>query len=282
MNLLIGDIQGCDDPLERLLSLAGFSPSRHRLVALGDLVNRGPASLSVLRRLRHMEGAAQCLLGNHDLHLLAVAHGVRRPHRRDTFGDVLAATDRQAWIDWIATWPLALRADHWLCAHAGIPPGWDAAQALSLSEEVHELLRGPGRQELLLHMYGDAPTLWSDGLRGHDRWRYIVNAFTRMRFCEADGALELKTKEGAGAAPEGCVPWFEVAGRRTHGQPIAFGHWSTLGAIDRPDLLSLDTGCAWGGRLSAVWVHDHHREWIQVPCNNEGGQAVGRVEAIAG
>ena len=266
MTLLIGDIQGCDDALERLLAQAGFSPSRHRLVALGDLVNRGPGSLAVLRQLRRMDGSARCLLGNHDLHLLAVAHGVRPPHRRDTFQDVLDAPDRQAWIDWMASWPLALEAEGWLCAHAGIAPAWEASQALRLSEELQQQLTDPLRGRFLSEMYGDAPAQWSEEWRGSPRWRFIVNAFTRMRFCEADGSLELNTKEGADAAPPGCRPWFEVPGRRTQGRPIAFGHWSTLGAIDRPDLLALDTGCAWGGRLSGVWVDGGRREWVQVTC----------------
>lgn len=266
MTLLIGDIQGCDDALERLLAQAGFSPSRHRLVALGDLVNRGPSSLAVLRRLRRMEGAADCLLGNHDLHLLAVAHGVRAAHRRDTFDDVLKAADSHDWLDWIASWPLATRVEGWLCAHAGVPPCWDTDQALARSREVQARLQRNDRIELLNQMYGDAPTRWDDSLEGAPRWRFIVNAFTRMRFCEGDGALELRTKDGADAAPPGCRPWFEMPERQTAGQPIAFGHWSTLGAIDRPDLLALDTGCAWGGRLSAVWIDGGRRDWIQVSC----------------
>ena len=266
MTLLIGDIQGCDDALERLLAHAGFSPSRHQLVALGDLVNRGPSSLAVLRRLRALEGAARCVLGNHDLHLLAVAHGVRAPHRRDTFSDVLADADRQGWMDWLASWPLALQAEGWLCVHAGVPPCWDADQALARSQEVQDRLSRHDRIELLGPMYGDTPTRWSDSLEGSPRWRFIVNAFTRMRFCDGDGALELATKEGADAAPAGCRPWFDMPQRPTAGQPIAFGHWSTLGAIDRPDLLALDTGCAWGGRLSGVWIDGGRRDWIQVPC----------------
>ena len=268
MTLLIGDIQGCDDALERLLAQAGFSPSRHRLVALGDLVNRGPSSLAVLRRLRKWEGAAFCVLGNHDLHLLAVAHGVRAAHRHDTFCDVLAAGDRQGWLDWIASWPLALQVDDWLCVHAGVAPCWDVGQALDRSREVQDRLSRWDRIDLLNQMYGDTPTRWDDSLEGPPRWRFIVNAFTRMRFCEDDGALELKTKEGAGAAPPGCRPWFEMPDRQTAGQPIAFGHWSTLGAIDRPDLMALDTGCAWGGRLSAVWIDGGRRDWIQVPCES--------------
>lgn len=266
MTLLIGDIQGCDDALARLLAKAGFSPSRHRLVALGDLVNRGPGSLAVLRRMRRLDGSAQCLLGNHDLHLLAVAEGVRPAHRQDTFQDVLDAPDRQGWVDWIASWPLAIAAEDWLCVHAGVPSAWSAAETLDRSREVQAQLGSSERARLLASMYGDGPQRWDASLHGLARWRFIINAFTRMRFCEADGTLELKTKEGAGAAPPGCMPWFHVPGRSAKDTPIAFGHWSTLGAIDRPALLALDTGCVWGGSLSGVWVGDGRRDWVQVPC----------------
>lgn len=266
MRLLIGDIQGCDDALERLLGHAGFSPSRHRLVALGDLVNRGPGSLRVLRRLAAMGDAAQCLLGNHDLHLLAVAAGVRPLHRSDTFQDVLDAPDRQRWLDWIRTRPLALMADGWLCVHAGVPAAWDVDQTLACAHEVQSLLAGSGIGDFLAQMYGDEPTRWSDALQGVARARFIVNALTRIRFCGPQGELDLKTKEGLGAAPTGYRPWFEMPDRRTHGTPVAFGHWSTLGLIHRPNLMSLDSGCVWGGRLSAARVDGGRLEVISVPC----------------
>jgi len=266
MLYLVGDIQGCADALERVLAEIGFSPSRARLVVLGDLVNRGPASLAVLRRLAGFGGAATCLLGNHDLHLLAVAHGVRKPHRRDTFGDVLAAPDRHAWIDWLRRQRLAHLEAGWLCVHAGVVPQWDTAQTLALAEEVQTQLRGPALGDFLRVMYGNEPRRWSDGLAGMDRIRFIVNALTRTRFCSAEGELEFDTKEGAPAAPAGFMPWFDVPGRRTTNQPMAFGHWSTLELINRPDLLAIDTGCVWGGSLTVVRVDGGRREVQHLPC----------------
>jgi len=266
MHLLIGDLQGCGDALDRLLEEAGFSPSRVHLVVLGDLVNRGPASLRVLQRLHALGTSATCLLGNHDLHLLAVAHGVRPLHRGDTFGDVLDSPAREAWLDWLRERRLALVDNGWLCVHAGVVPQWDAAQTLSLAAEVETLLRGPELGVLLQVMYGNEPARWSDTLEGAERWRFTINVLTRIRFCSDDGTLDFKTKDGADAAPAGMHPWFSVPGRRSEGTPIAFGHWSTLGLIDRPDLLAIDTGCVWGGALTAVRVDGGRREVFQVRC----------------
>ena len=266
MNYLVGDVQGCADAFERLLAEIDFSPSRDRLVMLGDLVNRGPASLAVLRRMPTFGDAATCLLGNHDLHLLAVAHGVRGLHRGDTFGDVLAAPDRAAWLEWLAHCRLAHLECGWLCVHAGVVPQWDAAQTLSLAGEVETLLTGQGLGAFLRVMYGNEPRGWDDTLGGADRWRFVINVLTRIRFCTDDGTLDFKTKEGAGGAPPGHRPWFDVSGRRTEGQPIAFGHWSTLGLVQRPDLLAIDTGCVWGGALTAVRVDGGRREIVQVRC----------------
>jgi bis(5'-nucleosyl)-tetraphosphatase (symmetrical) len=266
MDYLVGDVQGCDAALGALLDQIGFSPSRDHLVVLGDLVNRGPESLAVLRRLRGYGDAASCLLGNHDLHLLAVAHGVRRPHRSDTLDDILGAPDREAWLDWLRTRRLALERAGWLCVHAGVVPQWSAGDTLALAAEVEALLAGPGLAAFLPLMYGNEPARWSDALQGADRWRFVINVLTRIRFCTDDGTLEFGTKEGVGGAPPGHRPWFEVPGRRTAGQPIATGHWSTLGLVSRPDLLSIDTGCVWGGRLTAVRVDGGRREVIQIPC----------------
>jgi len=267
MNYLIGDVQGCCDALERLLAKIDFSPSRDRLYLLGDLVNRGPASLATLRRLAALGEAATCLLGNHDLHLLAAAHGVRPLHRSDTLREILDAPDRAALLDWLRRQRLACFAQGWLMVHAGVLPQWDSEQTLALAAEVEAVLRGPALAEFLPLMYGNAPDRWDAGLRGADRLRCIVNALTRLRFCDAEGRMDLKTKDGADGAPPGFMPWFEVPGRRSAGVPIAFGHWSTLGLINRPDLLSLDTGCVWGGRLSAMRVDGGHRELIQVGCD---------------
>ena len=266
MNYLLGDVQGCADALERLLAEIGFSPSRDRLVLVGDLVNRGPASLAVLHRVAAFGDAATCLLGNHDLHLLAVAHGVRAQHRSDTFGDVLASPDLAAWLEWLAHCRLAHLECGWLCVHAGVVPQWDAAQTLALAAEVEALLSGPDLDAFLRVMYGNDPSRWDDTLGGADRWRFVVNVLTRIRFCTDDGTLDFKTKEGAGAAPPDHRPWFDVPGRRSEGQPIAFGHWSTLGLIERPDLLAIDTGCVWGGALTAVRVDGGRRDVVQVRC----------------
>ena len=267
MHYLIGDLQGCDDAFERLLAQIGFSPSRDHLTLLGDLVNRGPASLAVLRRVRGLGHAADALLGNHDLHLLAVAHGVRREHAGDTLRPILDAPDREAWLDWVRQRPLALQREGWLCVHAGVAPAWSAAQTLALAGEVEQMLRGPGLAEFLPQMYGNQPALWHDGLQDGERWRHIINVLTRIRFVHPDGTLDFKTKDGAGSAPPGLVPWFEHPGRASAASPIAFGHWSTLGLINRPDLLSLDTGCVWGGALSAARVDGGRREIVQVLCS---------------
>jgi bis(5'-nucleosyl)-tetraphosphatase (symmetrical) len=266
MHYLIGDLQGCCDAFERLLAELDFSPSRDHLHVLGDLVNRGPASLEVLRRLRGLDASATCLLGNHDLHLLAVAAGVRKPHRKDTIDPILDAPDREAWLNWLRQGRLADMASGWLCVHAGVLPQWSTAQTLSLAREVESLIRGPGLGDFLQVMYGNEPTHWDDSLGGFERWRFIVNVLTRIRFCTADGVLDFDTKDSADSAPPGHAPWFSHPERRTAGQPIAFGHWSTLGLINRPDLLAIDTGCVWGGALTAVRVDGGRREVVQVLC----------------
>jgi bis(5'-nucleosyl)-tetraphosphatase (symmetrical) len=266
MHYLIGDLQGCCDAFERLLAEIGFSPSRDRLHILGDLVNRGPASLATLRRVRELGDAAVGLLGNHDLHLLAVAMGVRPQHRGDTIADVMEASDRDAWVEWLRWRPLAATAHGWLLVHAGVVPQWDPAQTLSLAAEVEVMLRGPDLEGFLRVMYGNSPYRWSADLQGADRWRFVINVLTRIRFCSEDGTLEFHTKDGADDAPPGFLPWFDVPGRRTAGTPIAIGHWSTLGLLDRPDLLAIDTGCVWGGELTAVRVDGGRREVAQVAC----------------
>ncbi len=263
---LVGDLQGCCDAFDRLLAEIGFSPSRDRLVVLGDLVNRGPQSLAVLQRLRGLGDAATCLLGNHDLHLLAVAAGVRRPHRNDTLDAILHAPEREQWLDWLRHRRMACVEAGWLCVHAGVVPQWSVATTLALAAEVEALLTGPALVDFLPVMYGNEPRRWSDSLQGRERWRFVINTLTRIRFCSADGTLEFDAKDGAATAPAGFEPWYEVAGRATAGQPIAFGHWSTLGLIARPDLLAIDTGCVWGGALTAVRVDGGRREVQQVRC----------------
>ncbi|MDR2154240.1 MAG: symmetrical bis(5'-nucleosyl)-tetraphosphatase [Burkholderiaceae bacterium] len=267
---LIGDVQGCDQALGRLLERVDFSPSRDRLIVLGDLVNRGPQSLAVLRRLMALGNAAACLLGNHDLHLLAMSQGARKPQRDDTLNDILHAPERAALIDWLRRRPLALRERGVLMVHAGVLPQWTAAQALSLAAEVEAVLSGSDWSGFMHRMYGSQPDQWQDDLQGAARLRVIVNALTRLRFCSVDGRMEFATKDrAADGAPPGYVPWFDVPGRRTARDVIAFGHWSALGWLEgRPELISLDTGCVWGGFLSAVRLgaDAHERELIQVRC----------------
>jgi bis(5'-nucleosyl)-tetraphosphatase (symmetrical) len=270
---LIGDVQGCDAALQQLLDKIAFSPSRDQLVLLGDLVNRGPASSTLLRRLMGYGASARCLLGNHDLHLLAIAHGIRQPHRHDTLDEILQAPDRATLLDWLRQQKMALLetlpGESLLMVHAGVLPSWNATKTIALAKEVEAVLRGPNLIEFLHQMYGNEPAAWSDSLQGAVRLRVIVNALTRLRFCTVNGEMEFEAKEGAGAAPAGYLPWFDVPGRQTENVTVAFGHWSTLGWLERSNLLSLDTGCVWGGPLSAVRMEPGSpgtRELIQVAC----------------
>lgn len=265
---LIGDLQGCYAPFKQLLDQVGFSPSRDHLVCLGDLVNRGPESLEVVRQLMAWEGSAEALLGNHDLHLLAVAHGVRKPHRHDTIQPLLDAPDRNALLNWLQHRPLALQRKGWLLVHAGVLPQWTAEQTLTLAQEVSATLASPQGPQWLQHMYGNQPNHWRDDWPTTDRLRVIVNALTRLRFCTAQGEMEFDTKDSAASAPEGYMPWFEVPGRQTANTRMAFGHWSTLGLVQQPNLLGLDTGCVWGGCLSAAHIgaQGQVKDLVQVEC----------------
>ncbi len=265
---LIGDVQGCDAPLARLLRKIDFSPSRDTLYMLGDLVNRGPQSGAVLRRLIGYGDSARCLLGNHDLSLLAVAHGKRAPHRNDTMDSVLAAPDGAALLEWLRQQRMAMRAHGLLLVHGGVLPQWDTNQTLELACEVEAVLRGPGLVDFLGQMYGNEPAQWEDSLTGAARLRVIVNALTRLRFCTPDGVMDLRASGGLDAAPPGYLPWFDVPGRKTAGIQIAFGHWSTLGYLQRPDIVALDTGCVWGGCLSALRLAEFGstHELIQEDC----------------
>lgn len=270
----IGDLQGCLSPFERLLAKIDFSPSRDTLYVLGDLVNRGPDSLGVLRRLMALGEAAQCLLGNHDLHLLALWQGARKPGRHDTVQSILQAPDCQTLLDWLRHRAMALHAHGWLMVHAGVLPQWSTAQTLTLAAEVEQSLRGPDLKGFLSTMYGNAPKQWLGSLEGPDRLRVIVNALTRLRFCTPDGQMDFSSSESAGNAPAGYLPWFEVPGRATENTPIAFGHWSTLateasqsGGL-RHNTLPLDTGCVWGGCLTAarLGARAGDFELVQVKC----------------
>lgn len=269
---MIGDVQGCDAALQDLLDTLSFSPSRDTLYVLGDLVNRGPDSAGVLRRLMGYGSAVQCLLGNHDLNLLAVAQGARKPHRKDTLACVLNAPDCHAMLHWLRHQKMAIQlqrgATPLLMVHAGVLPSWTVDQTVALAHEVETMLQGGHAAEFYKTMYGNTPKQWSETLTGTDRLRVIVNALTRLRFCTEQGEMEFDSKEGAGGAPQGYLPWFEVPGRQTAQTSVAFGHWSTLGWLDRTDVLSLDTGCVWGGSLSALRfnLQDQVQELIQVQC----------------
>ena len=234
------------------------------LIFVGDLVNRGPESLATLRQIRALGERARVVLGNHDLHLLAVANGIRKPHSSDTLDDILAAPDRDELLDWLRRQPLAIFEENHLMVHAGVLPQWTAQQTLALAREVETALSGPDWIDFLGRMYGNAPARWDDALEGADRLRCIVNALTRLRFCTPDGTMALAASKGVATALPGYMPWFDVPGRSTGDVTVVFGHWSTLGLTIRHNLLGLDTGCLWGGRLSALCLRD--RSVIQVEC----------------
>ncbi len=255
---LIGDIQGCDSALEQLTRLIDFSPSRDTLYLLGDLVNRGPESAAVLRRLMRYGASARCLLGNHDLHLLAVSYGVRKPGKKDTLTDLLQADDAPALLHWLHHQKLALLEKvgdkELLMVHAGVLPAWTATKTIVLATEVEAALQGPDAEGFFRQMYGNGPDTWDDSLQGAERLRVIVNALTRLRYCTPRGTMEFAHSGGLTEAPAGYVPWFDAPNRQTTGSVVAFGHWSTLGWLNRPDVFALDSGCVWGGCLSALRV----------------------------
>lgn len=259
----IGDIQGCRDSLDALLQQINDRYPAPRLIFVGDLVNRGPDSAGTLRKIRALGESAAVILGNHDLHLLAVANGIRPAGRSDTLDGILQAEDRDELLDWLRKQPLALFENNHLFVHAGVLPQWNANQTMNFAHEVETALRSPDWVEFLGQMYGNAPDRWSDELKGTDRLRCIVNALTRMRFCAADGTMEL-TNKGLEPDMPGYLPWFDVPGRQTENVTVVAGHWSTLGLKMRRNLLTLDTGCLWGGKLSAVCLED--RTIIQVDC----------------
>ena len=254
MTVAIGDLQGCDASLGALLGQlpADAGP----LWFCGDLVNRGPASLESLRRVRALGDRATVVLGNHDLHLLAVAAGARGTHRGDTLEAILRSPERGALLDWLRARPLAHRDGRHLLVHAGLWPAWTADAALAAAAEVETVLRGPHWGDFLHTMYGNRPDRWDDALSGDDRLRAIVNALTRMRYVDGAGRMDFAVKDDASAAPPHLRPWFDAPGRRSTDVVVVFGHWSTLGLLVRPDVVCLDTGCVWGGSLTAMRLED--------------------------
>lgn len=261
----IGDVQGCCRCLDQLLTRLDYNPAVDRLWFVGDLVNRGPESLRTLRRVRALE--AEVVLGNHDLHLLAVAAGARPVKDSDTFTDVIEAPDRDELLEWLAHRPLLQRDDEsaWLMVHAGLVPGWDADTAGRLAREVEEQLRCHYTDRGFLEgMYGDEPLRWDDAMDGMDRVRFAINAFTRMRFCDEKGELALGYSGPPGSQPAHYRPWYEFWPYTSH--RIVFGHWSALGAGDHGNAVSIDSGCVWGGRLTAARLKPGPVGFVSVGC----------------
>ena len=259
----IGDVQGCMNELEALLASFAFDARLDRLWFVGDLVNRGPASLEVIRYVKQLGERATVVLGNHDLHLLCVAEGFANARPDDTLGPILAAPDRGDLIGWLRTRPLMHVESGLVLVHAGLLPQWSVSRALGLAREVEAALRGPGYRQLLAYLYGSEPSEWADALAGPDRIRVIVNAMTRMRFCTAGGKMEFRSKGRVEGAPPGYRAWFDAPGRASAEVTVVCGHWSALGLRIEPGLLALDTGCIWGGPLTAVRLED--RQVFQVP-----------------
>lgn len=262
----IGDLQGCCTPLEQLLSHPEIAQDEHaQFWFAGDLINRGPESLQTIRRVMALGDRAVTVLGNHDLHLLAVSAGIRKSGKSDTLLGIFDAPDAQEILSWMRNRPLAHYAQGHLLVHAGAHPSWTLAQTLQLSHEVEAALRAPDWHERLAKMYGNEPAQWDDELRGADRLRVIINATTRMRMCEVDGTMDFSHKRHPADARPGLLPWYDVPQRPVAKEAVVVcGHWSTLGLMMRDDVLSLDTGCVWGGQLTAVRLQD--RKVIQIPC----------------
>lgn len=263
----IGDVQGCQRELTTLLSLLDFDPDADRLWFVGDLVNRGPDSLEVLRFVKRLGEGAVTVLGNHDLHLLAVAAGARDAGPGDTFDAILAAPDRDALLDWLRHLPLLHHdaALGYTMIHAGLPPQWGLAQAVAHAAEVEAVLRSDDYVVFLRDMYGGKPDRWSEDLRGIDRLRFILNCFTRLRLCDAQGHIYLKEKGSPFGRDDDLRPWFDIPGRASAGLKLVFGHWSTLGRYHAPGVYALDSGCIWGGALTALRL-DGEPRWYSLPC----------------
>jgi len=255
----VGDVQGCAPSLKALVKKL---PKKSNLIFLGDLVNRGPDSLGALRQLKSLQesGRAECLLGNHDLHLLAIDAGLRNTKGLDTVDAILKAPDRKDLIHWIRKRPMALSNGKVLTVHAGVLPQWDLQQTIECAQEVEKALRSKSYKEFLANMYGNTPNKWSNSLKGYERLRLITNALTRMRFCTPSGQMEFESKEGLENGPKGYIPWFNVPKRKTTDTLIYFGHWSTLGLLRRSNVIGLDTGCVWGGKLTALEITNSNKD----------------------
>jgi bis(5'-nucleosyl)-tetraphosphatase (symmetrical) len=263
----IGDLQGCYDPLCRLLDYISFDQAADRVWLVGDLVNRGPQSLEVLRFVKSLGASATVVLGNHDLHLLMQSEGYGKASKEDTFHDVLGAADRDELLGWLRAQPLFHVEGEWAMVHAGLLPGWTVAQAKALSDEASAALTAASFRDFLANMWGSEPAAWRDDLAGWDRLRVVVNAMTRMRYVTADGAMEFRApgnKAPPDRGPEGCRPWFAVPERASADHSMLCGHWSALGFREEGNLIALDTGCLWGGSLTALRLDD--RRVFRQPC----------------
>ncbi|MDD2915790.1 MAG: symmetrical bis(5'-nucleosyl)-tetraphosphatase [Gallionella sp.] len=262
----VGDVQGCYAELMRLLDDVRFDAAADKLWLVGDLVNRGPESLAVLRMVRSLGDSAITVLGNHDLHLIAVAEGIGELHRTDTLDEILNAPDRDELLHWLRNQRLLYAQDNYVLVHAGLLPQWSVKQAERLAREVETALRGDDYTTFLERMYGNSPHNWDDELTGYKRLRVIVNAFTRMRICTKSGEMEFKFKGEVENIPTGYLPWFDIPKRASRDTTVIFGHWSALGLLNRKNVIALDTGCLWGGPMSAVRLED--RQLFQAACNN--------------
>lgn len=249
----VGDIQGCAPSLKALVKKL---PAKSKMIFLGDLVNRGPDSLGALRQLKQLQEdqRIECILGNHDLHLLAVDAGIRKTKGLDTVQTILDAPDKSELMDWLRRRPMALSNGKVLTVHAGVLPQWELGQAIEYAQEVEKALRKKNYKEFLANMYGNIPNKWSNSLKGYERLRLITNALTRIRFCTPSGTMEFESKEGFENGPKGYIPWFKTPKRKTQDTLIYFGHWSTLGLLREKNVIGLDTGCVWGGKLTAMEI----------------------------
>lgn len=265
----IGDVQGCFQSFLSLLDVIQFDPAKDKLWLVGDLINRGNGSLETLRWAKAHEDSLILVLGNHDLHALAVAEGYVRAHRSDTLQAIFEAPDRDELLTWLRFRPMIHQEDEYVMVHAGLLPQWTAAQAVALAREVELALRGADYRDFLQQMYGNYPVQWQDDLEGMDRLRMITNAMTRLRVCSPSGAMDFHFKGELADVPAGCVPWFDVPGRASADATVIFGHWSALGLQQRDNLYALDTGCLWGGKLTALRLEDGAT--FQVGCDPADG-----------
>ncbi|CAM2963134.1 bis(5'-nucleosyl)-tetraphosphatase (symmetrical) ApaH [Vibrio mytili] len=254
---IVGDIQGCFDELQRLLEQVSFSPEHDQLWLAGDLVARGPKSLETLRFVKSLGNSAKVVLGNHDLHLLAVAHGIKKLKDKDKTAAIFSAPDRDELLNWLSQQPLLAEHDEFVMCHAGVSPQWDLATARQCAREVESLLESDDLPWLLHNMYSNTPDYWDDSLQGLDRYRYIINAFTRMRFCFSDGRLDMDCKlPPSQLSGNELLPWFDLPQRVALGKTVLFGHWAALQGYSGEQVIGLDTGCVWGGSLTMIRWED--------------------------